>query len=313
VNKRRRFVNEISCTSLRKVSSLISLARSKKERASTADLSQESGFAGDPHTARGALKMAVVLGLIHASRGTRKALLWEKGRGDSRDSGLPGLLPFRRLRDLLQYYRGSLIGTPDLLLDAGIANRHEGLGALKALHVLGCVQIGKLDAQTVGWRWIAGRGECRTYQRGYFKRALEPVEFEDEAVCESGVLRWPWIHEIIHREWRSQTEEGGFCEVATTDGLRRYRARSVADALFGSVLMEGLRQMPDRTRSVVGATLLAGLGAQEAADLLGISISTVKRDTESGLSILRCVLTEAGFAPAVQTHLRNRNELARCV
>lgn len=46
---------------------------------------------------------------------------------------MPDLLPFRRLRDLLQYYRGSLIGTPDLIRDIGAPNRREILGALKAL------------------------------------------------------------------------------------------------------------------------------------------------------------------------------------
>jgi Sigma-70, region 4 len=242
--------------------------------------------------------MAVVLGLVHTSRGNRNALLWHgAGDGSNEHSGVRDLLPFRRLRDLLQYYRGSLIGAPDVLRDVCLTNRREGLGALKVLHVLGCVEIGKLDPQTVAWRWVAGRGQSRTYQRGYFKGESEPIEFKDEAVREAGTGRWPWIHEIIHKEWLLQAQADGFGEIAETDGSRRYRPTSPANRLFGTVLSDALQQMPERMKDALVATLLRGWGQEEAAELLGISVSTLRRDTEAGLARLRCFLTEAGFAP----------------
>jgi hypothetical protein len=312
VNKRRKFVNEISDGGLKRVHRLISLAASKTQQIPTTVLLQESGFAADPHTGRGALKMAEVLGLIRASRGKRKTLLWQAGAADSLDRSPSDLLPFRHLRDLLQYYRSSLIGTPDLLRDSEVTNHREGLGALKALHVLGYVEIGKLNPQTVAWRWIAGRGESRTYQRGYFQREVNLAVFDDEGICEGGRLRWPWLHEVIHREWLLQTQADGFGEVANTDQQRRYRPRSTTDALFGTALIDALRQMPERMSHALIATLLHGLGPEEAASVLGISVSTLRRDTEAGVLRLRCVLTEAGFAPATQTTIRNRDDLANC-
>jgi hypothetical protein len=314
VKQRRKFVNEISDLGLMKVCSLIGFARNTTKPTPTAVLLRQSGLEGDAHTSRGALKMAEVLGLVHATRGERKALLWQGGRATSeRDQGLPVLLPFRHLRDLLQYYRSSLIGTPDLLRDADVTNQREGLGALKALHALGCVEIGKLNPQTVAWRWVDGRGESRTYQRDHFKRERAPAVFEDEAVCEGGTLRWPWIHEVIHREWLLQTQADGFGELAETDGFRRYRPLSDADQRFNSVLVDAFRQMPERRRHALVATLIRGWKPEEAAKRLGVSVSTLRRDTEAGLVLLRCVLTEAGFAPSIRTMRRNhRADLARC-
>jgi hypothetical protein len=72
-----------------------------------------------------------------------------------------------------------LIGTPDLVRDAGVTNQREALGALKALQVLGYVEIGKLDPQTVAWCWTAGRGQRRVYQRGYYAREEAGVAQSD--------------------------------------------------------------------------------------------------------------------------------------
>jgi hypothetical protein len=313
VKPARKFVNEISDLGLTKVCSLIGSATIASEPIPTATLLRQSGLTRDPHTGRGALKMAEVLGLVHATRGLRKALLWQRGQAAlRRDPGLPDLFPFRRLRDLLQHYRSSLIGTPDLLRDAELTNRREGLGALKALHVLGYVEIGKLNEQTVAWRWTEGRGEARTYQRGHFKREREPLVFEEEMICEGGTVRWPWIPELVHREWLLQAQADGFGEVAETDGHRRYRPPSAPSEMFGELLIETLRKMPERVGRAVVATLLRGWGPEETAALLGVSVSTVRRDTESGLAQLRWVLIDAGFAPATEAMLSKRDDLARC-
>lgn len=291
------------------------IVRETEVPASTKDLLHAAGLENDPHGGRGALKMAEVLGLVHASRGKRKTLCWRGGPGpvgDERRRGLPELLAFRRLRDLLQHYRGSLIGTPDLLRDSEVANQREALGALKLLHLCGLVEIGKLNVQTVAWRWIGGRGQSRTYQRGYFRRAAEAEVLEGDAVCHGEVRRRPWIHKIIHDEWLLQAQADGFGEVAQTDGRLRYRPQTAADEAFGNVLLDALRQMPDRLRCGLVATLLRGWSPEEAAEVIGVSVSTLRRDTKTGLERLRCVLTEAGFAPPHKPARCSRDHPGRC-
>jgi hypothetical protein len=314
VKRRRKFVNEISTESLSKVRLLIDLALAAKRTTPTGVLLCRAGLHRDPHTGRGALKMAEVLGLVHASRGQRKALLWETGPPMSwreRDAKLPNLLPMRRLRDLLEYYRGSLIGTPDLVRDSCISNRREALGALKALHVLGYVEIGKLDPQTVAWRWVAGRGESRVYQRGYFDRVEAPVSLEEGPRSTDGTVRWPWIDEVVYREWLLQSSADGFGAVASTDGLARYRPPTAEGRAFLWLVLESVHAMPRLQRAVVELTLLRGLSEREAAQALSVSVTTAYRLSERGLTSLRSDLTEAGFAPSVtSTATAGSTELA---
>jgi hypothetical protein len=302
VKRRRRFVNEISTNSLNRVRLLIRLAIETKEPTHTSVLLRTAGLDRDPHTGRGALKMAEVLGLVYASRGERKGLIWQSERPRvlrERDPKLPDLLPLRRLRDLLQYYRASLIGTPDLVRDAGISNRREAVGALKALHVLGHVEIGKLDPQTVAWRWVSGRGESSVYQRGYFRRVEEPIPLDDGPLDDKGNVKWPWIDQVIYQEWLVQETTDGFNSVAETDGLRRYRPPTVEGHALLRLILETVHAMPRLQGTVIKLTLLRGLTEREAAQELSISPATAHRLSERGLASLRAVLTEAGFAPSV--------------
>lgn len=94
---------------------------------------------------------------------------------------------------------------------------------LPVSYVLGLVEIGKLDPQTIAWRWVAGRGQSRTYQRGYFRWEEAPVSFDDGPRNEQGRVRWQWLDETVHREWLLQEQADGFAAVADNDGTRRYR------------------------------------------------------------------------------------------
>jgi hypothetical protein len=216
------------------------------------------------------------------------------------------------LQDLLQYYRGSLIGTPDLIRDARLTNPREALGALKALHVLGFAEIGKLDPQTIAWRWVAGRGQSRTYQRGYFRREEAPVSFDDGPRDEQGNVRWPWIDAIVHREWLLKEQADGFAAVADNDGTRRYRPPTADGQMVLNLIDEDMRAMPALQRAVLELTLLRECGGRETADLLGISLSTVRRLSERGLDALRKTLTEEGFAPStLKTEPGHSSEVAQ--
>jgi hypothetical protein len=300
VKRRKRYLNAISRRGLDKVELLVCLALGASEPTPTQVLLEAAKLAAESATGRGALKMAEVLGLVHAVRGERKALLWRKGSLDSgcvRDPKLPDLLPFHRLRDLLQYYRGSLIGTPDLVRDAGLSSRREALGALKTLQVLGHVEIGKLDPQTVAWCWIAGHGQRRVYQRGYFARQETLVALSDGPRDRDGKVRWPWIDQLVYREWVTQDREEGFLAVVATDGLIRYRPQTFDGNVAMRLVLEATVAMPRLQRAVIELTLLRGLSETEAAKALSVSTSTTRRLSKLGLGELRSVLAENGFAP----------------
>src|SRR5262249_18178114 len=149
------------------------------------------------------------------------------------------------------------------------------------------VEIGRLDSQTIGWKWIHGQGQPRTYQRGYFGRQIEAGPAQYRAALEPGAPEWPWMDAIIHREGSLRDEVGGFTAVAENDGIPRYRPTSIDEHLFTSALVDALCTLPARLRRVVGATLVLGLRADEAADVLGISISTIRRDCKRALVALR--------------------------
>jgi hypothetical protein len=296
VPKKRRFFNEISASGLARVRTLVELVRDTTELTPTLTLLRHTGFGADLQTGRGVLKMLEVLGIARSMRGKRKEFLWSStGLGER--CRKPQHLAFREMRDLLQYYRGSVIGTPDLMRDVGITDRHEALGALKTLHVLGCVEIGRLDLQTIGWKWVHGQGQSRTYQRGYFDRQVEAAT-QYGSSFEPGAREWPWMDAIIHREWSLRDEAAGsFTAVAENDGIPRYRPTSIDEHLFKSELIDALCALPLRLRQVVGALIVRGLRSEEAADVIGVSVSTIRRDCKRALSALRSMLSEAGYSP----------------
>jgi DNA-directed RNA polymerase specialized sigma24 family protein len=243
--------------------------------------------------------MAEVLGLIHSSRGKRKALIWHRGRTDSAQPPVWDWLPFRRLRDLLQFYRGSLIGTPDLMGDTGLRDQHQTLGALKALVVLGYVEIGRLDAQTIAWKWIAGTGQRRTYQRDYFETQSGPVPLEDGPPSdETGKPKWAWVDELIHHEWSLQEEGDGFESVASNDGLIRVRPPTVGSNHVGELVTATLQTMPSLQRAATTLVLMRGLSETEAATAIGVARSTAHRLIKRGYAELQAVLISAGYGPA---------------
>jgi hypothetical protein len=267
----------------------------------------------DAKTGLGALKMAEVLGLVHATRGAKKALVWHKGPGEPGRPEVWKRLPFRRLRDLLQHYRDSLVGTPDLMRDTGLAQR-EALGALKALVVLGYVEIGHLDRQTVAWKWVAGSGQRRVYQRGYYERQDAPVELDRTMTLEDGDVSWPWTDELLHREWLLHEEHDGFLSIAESDGLPRFRPPTLDSVRVTDLVTEGLRGMDALQRAATTLILLRGASEDDAAEKLGVSVSTVRRHARRGQRALQAVLTEAGYAPSVPHFERvaiAREELAR--
>jgi DNA-directed RNA polymerase specialized sigma24 family protein len=301
VNKRRRrFANELSTKSLEGVRKLIRFATAQVDAVSTQVLLRRAGLERDPKTGLGALKMAEVLGLIHSTRGERKALVWRAGRPlprPQRDPKLWDPLPYRRLRDLLQYFRGSAIGTPDLVRDAALPNRREALGALKALLVLGHVESEHLDPQTIAWRWISGAGQPRTYLRGYFAREATLLSLDEGPRDEQGRVMWPWIDEVMYREWLLQEQLDGFGSVAATDGMKRYRPPTTVGNEVMALVGETLRSMGELARAATSLVLVYGLTEKEVAKHLSISRPAVRRLVASGCAELQRVLATAGYAP----------------
>jgi Sigma-70, region 4 len=295
--RRRRFPNEISRIGLERVRNLLSLAAAQ-DRIPTQSLLLAAELQNDPRTGLGALKIAEVVGLVHSSRGDRKTLLWSGGALAGHAQPQPeNRLPFRRLRDLLQYYRGSLIGTPDLIRDTALPNRHEALGALKALVVLGHVEIGHLDPQTVAWRWVSGTGQRRLYQRGFFERSTAPIPLGEEVEDEQATAGWNWVDELAYREWWLRDEHGGFESVAESDGLQRYRPPTADETRVVDLVTQALSTMPTLQRAATELIIVRDLSESEAAKLLGLARSTVRRLTQQGRAELQAVLTDAGYAP----------------
>jgi Sigma-70, region 4 len=248
--------------------------------------------------------MVEVLGLARSDRAKRKALIWRGGKRDSgkRNGALWDALPYRRLCELLQYFRGSLIGTPELARETQLSDRHALLGALKALLVLGHVEAEHLDPQTIAWRWISGNGASRTYTGGYFHAREAPVALDDgPRRQEDGRVRWTWLDDLVHREWLLQDSTDGFAAVADNDGLRRYRPPSLDGELAFRVITEQIRTMPRLQRAATALTLVHGLTEADAAAMLGCSRATVRRHAAHGLIALRQALTRSGYSPSTMT------------
>lgn len=64
-------------------------------------------------------------------------------------------------------------------------------------------------------------------------------------------------------------------------------------------LVQALRQLPEREREVVVLRYYADLSERAVADLLGVSIGTVKSSASRGLARLRAVIVDKG-----ETHAR---------
>lgn len=306
---RRRFANTIDEIGLERVDNLLRLVTTS-EAASTQSLLTKTGLCTDRKTGLGALKMAQVLGLLHSSRGNRKALIWHAAKAEPAAPPVWDWLPFKRLRDLLQYYRGSLIGTPDLMRDTGLHDRHQTLGALKALVVLGYVEIGRLDAQTIAWEWVAGFGQRRTYQRGYFDTQSGRVPLEEGPHSDATrTPKWAWVDELIHHEWSLQDEGDGFESIAGNDGLTRTRPPTVDGHQVGELVTATLRRMPSLQRAATTLVLMRGLSEMEAATAIGVARSTVHRLVKRGYAELQAVLISAGYAPSTRQTDRERIRL----
>jgi Sigma-70, region 4 len=311
--RRRRFPNEISRTGLERVRNLLSLAAAQ-DRIPTQSLLRAAELQHDPRTGLGGLKMAEVVGLVHSNRGDRKTLLWSGGASDRHAQPQPeNRMPFRRLRDLLQYYRGSLIGTPDLIRDTALPNKHEALGALKALVVLGHVEIGHLDPQTVAWRWVSGTSQRRVYQRGFFERSTAPIPFSDAREDEQATVGWNWVDEVAYREWWLRDEHGGFESVAGSDGMQRYRPPTADGTRLVDLVLQACSTMPTLQRVATELIIVRDLSESETAKLLGLARSTVRRLTQQGRAELQAVLTDAGYAPPQRTGQQSatRHQLAQ--
>ena len=164
------------------------------------------------------------------------------------------------------------------------------------LHLCGFIEVGKLNAQTVAWRWIAGRGQSRTYQRGYFSRVEQPISLDEGATDKDGRVRWKWLDDLVYREWLNQ--EHADVSGGVTDGLRRYRSPTVEGRTLIALIAETVEAMPRTQCRLIKATLLRGHSVIEAARLLRLPASIARRLSESGLADLRRGLLREGFGPA---------------
>jgi DNA-directed RNA polymerase specialized sigma24 family protein len=177
------------------------------------------------------------------------------------------------------------------------------------------VAIGRLDAQTIAWEWVAGTGQRRVYQRGYFALEDFPLPLDDgPSSPETGKVRWPWMDELEHREWSLRDESDGFESVAGNDGLRRYRPPTADDRLVTELINRTLAAMPGLQRAATTLVTLRGLSEREAAETLGVARSTTRRLAQKGVIELQAALIEAGYGPTRKrrsgTHAE-RHELAQ--
>jgi hypothetical protein len=185
--RRARFRNTLQPESLARIRSVVDVARTIERPTPTKDVIGRAHATVDWKGASGALRMLDVHGVLHATAGPRRQLIWCPGQRPS-DSARPQGLKlelYERLRDLLQHSNLSWHSTDFLLItagfdphldlgedvllgrpmrerdlpvntfrDAGRSGRKFVLGALKALYWLELLAWRNYSSQAVEWWWV---------------------------------------------------------------------------------------------------------------------------------------------------------------
>ena len=174
-----RFNNALSERSLERVRRLLDAAESLSEPRKTGALIEEADAASDPKGAIGALRMLDVEGVVHATAGGRKQLIWNPG---PRPEGVSApraawLGPTENLHKLLRSASNEPLPTDYLVLRCGFDpglqlrrsfrgmpvtafsdvsknGRRYALGALKVLHWRGKVAWSHYSSQAIEWCWV---------------------------------------------------------------------------------------------------------------------------------------------------------------
>ena len=182
-----RFRNTLSATSLARIRVLVAASRELSVALTTSEMTHLAGAESDMKGALGALRMLDVEGVIHATAGERRQLIWNRGRRPAGTAPPPGAdhARFTLLRDLLRQPTTPWLSTdylirhagfdPDLATgeeirdervrierglpvnffrDSGKSARKYVLGALKALYWLERVAWSKFSTQAIQWRWV---------------------------------------------------------------------------------------------------------------------------------------------------------------
>jgi hypothetical protein len=192
--KSARFRNTLSAASLARIRVLVAASRELSVAMTTAEMTKLAGAESDVKGVLGALRILDVGGVIHATAGQRRQLIWNPGRRPAGSAPPRGAdhARFMHLRDLLRQPTTPWLSTdylirharfdPDLdtrdhYLDTGEEirgerKRHERglpvnfyrdsgksarkyvLGALKALYWLERVAWSNYSPQAIQWRWV---------------------------------------------------------------------------------------------------------------------------------------------------------------
>lgn len=183
---RGRFVNTLQPESRLRIGRVVELSRALSRPKTTEEIVVAAFATSDRKGVLGALRMLDVEGVIHASAGARRQLMWN---GGPRAAGVvppkgAGAASYSLLRDVLAQPRTPVCSTDFLLRRAGfdpelvggkevgVRSRrerglpvnffHDGgksarkyvLGALKALYWLELVAWRNYTRQAIEWRWI---------------------------------------------------------------------------------------------------------------------------------------------------------------
>lgn len=89
---------------------------------------------------------------------------------------------------------------------------------------------------------------------------------------------------------RKRSSERSALEISA--GLRDPEYPAVADGAMSSDLFQALQRLPERQRTVVVLRNYLDMSEKEAADVMGVSVGTVKAHGSRGLSRLRELLEE---------------------
>jgi hypothetical protein len=256
-----RFNNTLSERSLERIRRLVLAAETLSEPRKTAALIEEADAAQDPKGALGALRMLDVEGVVHATAGGRKQLIWNAG---PRPEGVSApraawLGPTKNLHKLLRSASNEWLPTdylvlrcgfdPDLSLgqdemyrtlpalrgmpvtafsDVSKNGRRYALGALKALHVRETVEWGHYSSQAIVWRWVGpgALGHRReSWPMLHFEYHREPDSILNPRGYEWHRARQGGVdkRKLAHtRAWQAWIEENHPAE-ATAYELRKYQ------------------------------------------------------------------------------------------
>jgi hypothetical protein len=205
--RRARFRNTLQPESLARIRSVVEIAPTIERPTPTKDVIDRARAAVDTKGASGALRMLDVQGVVHATAGPRRQLIWCPGQRPN-DSDRPRGLKqeiYQRLRDLLQHGNQSWHSTDFLLVtagfdphlhlgehvlfgrpirerdlpvntfrDAGKSARKFVLGALKALYWLELLAWRNYSSQAVEWWWVGPAADPGQRLAAVPERALRP-------------------------------------------------------------------------------------------------------------------------------------------